>query len=275
MSTYRGSVPFTDDWKNFRFEVADGVATVTLDRPEKLNALTFEAYADLRDLLHELPHRGDTHVLVIRGEGKGFCGGGDVNEIIGELIAMDAHDLMGFTKMTGDVVKAMRECPIPIVAGIQGIAAGAGSVIALASDFRVVGRSGRFAFLFTKVGLSGGDMGAAYLLPRMVGAGRATELLMLGDTIDAETAERYGLVSELVDDADLDDAVRRLARRLADGPTLGYAQTKSLITRELDMSLAASVELDAMTQALLMTTEDHAEFHAAFNEKRPPHWRGR
>ncbi len=275
MSTYRGSVPFTDDWKNFRFEVADGVATVTLDRPEKLNALTFEAYADLRDLLHELPHRGDTHVLVIRGEGKGFCGGGDVNEIIGELIAMDAHDLMGFTKMTGDVIKAMRECPIPIVAGIQGIAAGAGSVIALASDFRVVGRSGRFAFLFTKVGLSGGDMGAAYLLPRMVGAGRATQLLMLGDTIDAETADRYGLVSELVDDADLDDAVRRLARRLADGPTLGYAQTKSLITRELDMSLAASVELDAMTQALLMTTEDHAEFHAAFNEKRPPHWKGR
>jgi enoyl-CoA hydratase/carnithine racemase len=275
LSTYRGSVPFTDDWKNFRFEVADGVATVTLDRPEKLNALTFEAYADLRDLLHELPHRGDTHVLVIRGEGKGFCGGGDVNEIIGELIAMDAHDLMGFTKMTGDVIKAMRECPIPIVAGIQGIAAGAGSVIALASDFRVVGRSGRFAFLFTKVGLSGGDMGAAYLLPRMVGAGRATELLMLGDTIDAETADRYGLVSELVDDADLDDAVRRLARRLADGPTLGYAQTKSLITRELDMSLAASVELDAMTQALLMTTEDHAEFHAAFNEKRPPHWKGR
>ena len=275
MSTYRGSVPFTDDWKNFRFEVADGVATVTLDRPEKLNALTFEAYADLRDLLHELPHRGDTHVLVIRGEGKGFCGGGDVNEIIGELIAMDAHDLMGFTKMTGDVIKAMRECPIPIVAGIQGIAAGAGSVIALASDFRVVGRSGRFAFLFTKVGLSGGDMGAAYLLPRMVGAGRATQLLMLGDTIDAETADRYGLVSELVEDADLDDAVRRLARRLADGPTLGYAQTKSLITRELDMSLAASVELDAMTQALLMTTEDHAEFHAAFNEKRPPHWKGR
>jgi enoyl-CoA hydratase/carnithine racemase len=275
LSTYRGSVPFTDDWKNFRFEVADGVATVTLDRPEKLNALTFEAYADLRDLLHELPHRGDTHVLVIRGEGKGFCGGGDVNEIIGELIAMDAHDLMGFTKMTGDVIKAMREVPIPIISGIQGIAAGAGSVIALASDFRVCSRSARFAFLFTKVGLSGGDMGAAYLLPRLVGVGRATQLLMLGDTIDAETADRYGLVSELVDDADLDDAVRRLARRLADGPTLGYSQTKSLITRELDMSLGASVELDAMTQALLMTTEDHAEFHAAFNEGRPPSWKGR
>jgi enoyl-CoA hydratase/carnithine racemase len=268
-------VPITDDWKHFDFTVADKVATVTLNRPEKLNPLTFESYADLRDLIHELPHRGDTNVLVIRGQGKGFCGGGDVKEIIGELLKMDARDLMGFTKMTGDVIKAMREVPIPIVSGIQGIAAGAGSVIALASDFRVCSRSARFAFLFTKVGLSGGDMGAAYLLPRLVGAGRATQLLMLGDTIDAETADRYGLVSELVDDDALDDAVERLARRLADGPTLGYAQTKSLITRELDMSLGASVELDAMTQALLMTTEDHAEFHAAFNAKRPPEWKGR
>ena len=275
MSRYRGSAGFTDDWQHFRFEVADDVATVTLDRPEKLNALTFEAYADLRDLLHQLPQRDDARVLVIRGEGTGFCGGGDVEEIIGELVTMDAHDLIGFTRMTGDVVKAMRECPLPIVAGVHGIAAGAGAVIALAADFRVVSGSGRFAFLFTKVGLSGGDMGAAYLLPRVVGAGRATQLLMLGDTIDAETADRYGLVSELVDDDDLEDAVRRLASRLADGPTLGYAQTKSLITRELDMSLAASVELDAMTQALLMTTEDHAEFHAAFTEKRPPSWKGR
>ncbi len=275
MTRYRASVPLTDDWQHFRFEVADGVATVTLNRPEKLNPLTFESYADLRDLLHELPHREDAKVLVIRGEGKGFCGGGDVNEIIGELLKMDARDLMGFTKMTGDVIKAMRECPVPIVSGIQGIAAGAGSVIALASDFRVVARSGRFAFLFTKVGLSGGDMGAAYLLPRVVGAGRATSLLMLGDTIDAETADRYGLVHELVEDADLDDAVGRLARRLADGPTLAYAQTKSLLTRELDMPLGAAVELDAMTQALLMTTEDHAEFHAAFNARRPPQWKGR
>ena len=276
MTRYRGSVPVTDDWKHFRFSVEDGVATVTLDRPEKMNPLTFESYADLRDLLHELPHRGDTRVLVIRGEGRGFCGGGDVNEIIGELIRMDARDLMGFTKMTGDVIKAMRECPVPIISRIQGIAAGAGSVLALASDFRVCSRAARFAFLFTKVGLSGGDMGAAYLLPRVVGAGRATELLMLGDTIDAETADRYGLVSQLVDDeAALDDAVDALARRLAGGPTLAYAQTKALITRELDMPIGAAMELDAMTQALLMTTHDHAEFHAAFNEKRPPEWKGR
>ena len=279
MTRYRGSVPITDDWQHFRFEVTDRVATVTLNRPEKMNPLTFESYADLRDLLHQLPHRGDTDVLVIRGEGRGFCGGGDVNEIIGELLTMDPRDLIGFTRMTGDVIKAMRECPIPIIAGIQGIAAGAGSVIAIASDFRVCSTSARFAFLFTKVGLSGGDMGAAYLLPRLVGAGRATELLMLGDTIDAETADRFGLVSQLVadspDDCDLDAAVTALARRLADGPTLAYAQTKSLITRELDMPIGAAMELDAMTQALLMKTTDHAEFHAAFNAKRPPDWTGR
>jgi enoyl-CoA hydratase/carnithine racemase len=177
--------------------------------------------------------------------------------------------------MTGEVIRAMRECPLPIISGIQGIAAGAGSVIAVASDFRVCTRAARFAFLFTKVGLSGGDMGAAYLLPRLVGAGRATELLMLGDTIDADTADRYGLVSQLVDDEPaLDEAVATLARRLADGPTLAYSQTKSLITRELDMPLGAAMELDAMTQALLMTTDDHAEFHAAFNQRRPPEWKG-
>jgi enoyl-CoA hydratase/carnithine racemase len=275
MSRFRASAPITEDWQHFDFAVADRVATVTLNRPEKLNPLTFESYADLRDLLAELPHRGDTDVLVIRGEGKAFCAGGDVNEIIGELIRMEPRDLVRFTRMTGEVIQAMRECPIPIIAGIQGMAAGAGSVIALAADFRVVAASGKFAFLFTRVGLSGGDMGAAWLLPRVVGVGRATSLLMLGDTIDAQTADRYGLVSELVDDGELDASVDRLARRLADGPTLAYSHTKALITRELDMSFQAALELDAMTQALLMTTADHKEFHAAFNAKRPPQWTGR
>ena len=272
---FRASVPLTDDWEHFEFAVADGVATVTLNRPEKLNPLTFESYADLRDLVLQLPYRDDVRVLVIRGQGKAFCAGGDVNEIIGELIRMRPRELMGFTKMTGDLIRAMREVPVPIVSGIQGIAAGAGSVIAIAADFRVCTPQARFAFLFTKVGLSGGDMGAAYLLPRLVGYGRATELLMLGDTIDAETADRYGLVTQLVQPAELDDAVDKLARRLADGPTLGFSQTKSLITRELDMPLGPAMELDAMTQALLMTTHDHAEFHAAFNEKRKPDWKGR
>ena len=272
---FRASAGLTSQWQHFRFSQDGGVATVTLDRPDKLNALTFESYADLRDLLAELPHHTDVRVLVIRGEGRGFCGGGDVNEIIGELIKMEPRDLMRFTKMTGDVIRAMRECPVPVISAVHGIAAGAGAVVALASDFRVVSRSGRFAFLFTKVGLSGGDMGAAYLLPRVVGLGRATELLMLGRTIDAETADRYGLVSRLVADDELGTAVAELARELADGPALALAQTKSLLTRELDMPLAAATELDAMTQALLMTSQDHAEFHAAFTERRPPRWTGR
>lgn len=272
---YRSSAPLTESWDNFTFSASDGVATVTLDRPEKMNPLTFDSYADLRDLLLELPHHEEVRVLVLQGEGAGFCGGGDVNEIIGQLITMDAKDLMGFTKMTGDVIRAMRECPVPIITRIQGIAAGAGAVLALASDFRVVSDTGRFAFLFTKVGLSGGDMGAAYLLPRAIGYARATELLMLGDTIDARTADHYGLVTRLVSNEELDDAVAQLARRLAEGPTLAYAQTKSLITRELDMPIGSAMELDAMTQALLMTTADHAEFHAAFNAGRRPEWKGR
>jgi enoyl-CoA hydratase/carnithine racemase len=274
MSPFRGSAPFTEEWKHFRFERDGAVATVTFDRPDKLNALTFDTYADLRDLLTELPHRGDTRVLVLRGEGRSFCSGGDVDEIIGATLSMRPDELLAFTRMTGDVVGAMRQCPVPIIAAVHGTAAGAGSVIALAADFRVVARSARFAFLFTKVGLAGADMGAAYLLPRLVGFGRATSMLMLGDTVPAEEADRYGLVSELVDDDALDATAAALARRLADGPWQAYAQTKSLLTRELDMGLTGALELEAMTQALLMNGADYREFHAAFTEKRPPQWRG-
>ena len=275
MSPFRGSVPLTQEWRHFRFECADGIATVTLDRPDKLNALTFDSYADLRDLLAELPHRGDARVLVLRGSGRAFCSGGDVHEIIGATLAMGQDELLAFTRMTGEVIRGMRECPIPIIAGVQGMAAGAGAVIALAADFRVATPAARFAFLFTKVGLSGGDMGAAYLLPRLVGLGRATQLLMLGDTIDAAHAERIGLISELVAEDELDVAVDRLAKRLATGPSHAYAQTKALLTREQDMSLSAALELEAMTQALLMTGKDYAEFHAAFTEGRDPRWQGR
>ncbi len=275
MSPFRGSVPLTQKWDHFRFECADQIATVTLDRPAKLNALTFDTYADLRDLLAELPHRGDVRVLVLRGEGRAFCSGGDVNEIIGATLAMGQDELLAFTRMTGAVIGAMRECPIPVIAGLQGMAAGAGAVLALAADFRVATQAARFAFLFTKVGLSGGDMGAAYLLPRLVGLGRATQLLMLGDTIGAEQAERIGLISELVPEDELDEAVDRLARRLAPGAAHAYAQTKALLTREQDMSLSAALELEAMTQALLMTGQDYAEFHAAFTEGRDPRWQGR
>jgi enoyl-CoA hydratase/carnithine racemase len=275
MSPFRASAPLTDDWRHFRFSVADGVGTVLLDRPDKLNALTFEAYADLRDLLAELPQRGDVRVLVVRGSGRGFCSGGDVNEIIGATLSMAPHELLAFTRMTGEVIREMRECPVPIIAAVHGMAAGAGAVIALAADFRVCTPAARFAFLFTKVGLSGADMGAAYLLPRLVGLGHATRLLMLGDTILAEEAARIGLVSELADDDAFDDTVNALARRLASGPVQAYAQTKALLTKEQDMSLAAALELEATTQALLMKGEDYAEFHAAFTEGRQPRWQGR
>jgi enoyl-CoA hydratase/carnithine racemase len=275
MSPFRASAPLTDTWEHFRFSVSDGIGTVTLDRPGKLNALTFEAYADLRDLLAELPHRDDTRVLVIRGEGRAFCSGGDVNEIIGATLAMSPDELLAFTRMSGEVIREMRDCPVPIIAAVHGMAAGAGAVIALAADFRVCTPAARFAFLFTKVGLSGGDMGAAYLLPRLVGLGHATRLLMLGDTVNAEEAERIGLVSLLAGKDTFDDEVSALAGRLASGPVQAFAQTKALLTREQDMSLSAAIELEAMTQALLMKGEDYAEFHAAFNAGRPPQWTGR
>src|SRR5436309_14775651 len=201
MSPFRASAGFTEDWKHFRFEVAgDGVATVTFDRPEKLNALTFDVYADLRDLLTELPHREDVRVLVLTGTGRGFCSGGDVDEIIGVLLERDTHETMEFTRMTGSVVKAMRECPRPIIAAVNGIAAGAGAVIALAADLRILARSASLAFLFTKVGLAGADMGAAYLLPRVIGLGRATELLLLGGSVSAARAEEIGLATRVVED---------------------------------------------------------------------------
>ncbi len=275
MSPFRASAPLTDDWQHFRFSVADGVGTVVLDRPDKLNALTFEAYADLRDLLAELPQRGDVRVLVVRGSGRAFCSGGDVNEIIGATLSMAPDELLAFTRMTGEVIREMRECPVPIIAAVHGMAAGAGAVIALAADFRVCTPAARFAFLFTKVGLSGADMGAAYLLPRLVGLGHATRLLMLGDTVSAEEAARIGLISELSEEGAFDDTVNALARRLADGPVQAYAQTKALLTKEQDMSLAAALELEAMTQALLMKGQDYAEFHAAFTEGRQPRWQGR
>ena len=275
MSPFRASAPLTSQWQHFRFALADGVATVTLDRPDKLNALTFEAYADLRDLLAELPQRGDVRVLVVRGSGRAFCSGGDVNEIIGATLSMSPDQLLAFTRMTGEVIRGMRECPVPIIAAVHGMAAGAGAVIALAADFRVCTPAARFAFLFTKVGLSGADMGAAYLLPRLVGLGHATRLLMLGDTVNADEAFRIGLISELVEADAFEEAVGGLARRLASGPTQAYAQTKALLTREQDMSLSGAVELEAMTQALLMKGQDYAEFHAAFTAGRQPQWQGR
>jgi enoyl-CoA hydratase/carnithine racemase len=275
VSPFRASAAFTERWQNFELAIADGVVTVTLSRPEKLNALTFDVYADLRDLLGELPHRGDARVLVLAGQGRGFCSGGDVEEIIGELQGAPAADLLAFTRMTGAVVKAMRECPLPIVAAVNGVAAGAGAVLALASDFRLLARSASFAFLFTRVGLAGADMGAAYLLPRLIGFGRAMELLVLGDELDAERAFELGLANKVVEEAELPGVTESLARRLADGPALAYSTTKVLLTRELDLDLAGAIELEALGQALMMQSEDHRAFHAAWAQGRRPDWSGR
>ncbi|HZQ77354.1 MAG TPA: enoyl-CoA hydratase family protein [Acidimicrobiia bacterium] len=274
--TYRASAAFTQQWQHFRFDVADGVATVTFDRPDRLNALTLDVYADLRDFFTELEHRDDVAVVVVRGEGRGFCSGGDVEDIIGRLLeGGDQRDVLEFTRMTGAVVQAMRELPRPIVAALNGVAAGAGAVIALASDFRLLARSASFRFLFSSVGLAGADMGCAWLLPRIVGTGRATEILMLGDRVTADDALAIGLANRVVDNEKLDDETTALARRLADGPTFAYAATKLLLTREADMSLQAAIELEAWTQAYLMRSADHAEFFEAQAEKRPPSWTGR
>ncbi len=275
LSPYRASAALTADWQHFDFECRDGIATVTLNRPDKLNALTFEAYADLRDLLAELPHRGDAKTLLIRGEGRGFCSGGDVEEIIGELQKLEAAQLLEFTRMTGSVVRALRECPLPVIAAVNGIAAGAGSVIALACDFRLLAQSASFAFLFTRVGLAGADMGSAYLLPRIVGLGRAIELLMLGERIDAQRAYEIGLATQVVADEELPAAAGNLAGRLATGPALAYSATKNLITRELDMDLGSAIDLEVISQALMMKSEDFAEFYNAWGEGRKPEWRGR
>lgn len=275
MGPFRGSVPLTEDWKHFRFQIEKGVGTVTFDRPERLNALTFEAYADLRDLLGEVPNRDDIRVLIVTGTGRGFCSGGDVRDIIGALQGMGAKQLLEFTRMTGGVVQRMRELPMPIIAAVNGVAAGAGAVIALAADLRILARSARFSFLFTKVGLAGADMGSAYLLPRLVGLGRATELLLLGEDVEPARAAEIGLANRVVEDDALLKEAQELATRLSEGPATAYATTKLLISRELDTDLAGSLELEAYAQALLMTSEDHKEFYSAFSEGRDPRWRGR
>jgi enoyl-CoA hydratase/carnithine racemase len=275
MTPFRASADFTEDWKHFSFDVHDGVGTIMLDRPERLNALTFEVYADLRDLFSELPHRQEVRAVIIIGRGKGFCSGGDVEDIIGELLKMDTRGLIDFTRMAGTIVQRMRECPIPIIAAVNGVAAGAGAMIALAADLRVFARSASIAFLFTRVGLAGADMGSAYLLPRVVGLGRASELLLLGDSVSAERAAEVGLAYEVVEDDELQDAASSLARRFVEGPSLAYATTKMLLSREIDMDLAGSIELESMAQALLMTGGDFAEFYDAFKAKRQPKWGSR
>jgi enoyl-CoA hydratase/carnithine racemase len=260
---------------DFLYEVADGVATLTLNRPEVLNALTFEVYAQLRDLFERLRSDDTVRAVVLTGAGDAFCSGGDVHAIIGELLKRDMRDHLAFTRMTGAVVQNMRQLDKPIIAALNGMTAGAGAVLALASDLRIASERARFAFLFTKVGLTGADMGAGYLLPRIVGLGRAFELLLLGDTIDAATAERFGLVNRVVPHDELLGAAREWARRLAAGPALAVAMTKRMINNELALDLNAAVEAEAQAQALLLMGEDHRRFYEAFTNKAKPEWMGR
>ena len=265
MSAYRG----------FDYRIEEGVGTVTFTRPDTLNSLTFEVYAELERLARECQSDESVRVLVLTGSGKAFCSGGDVHEIIGELFERDVKGMLEFTRMTGAVVRNLRLLEKPVVAAVNGIAAGAGAVLALASDFRVLADTARFAFLFTKVGLTGADMGAAFLLPKVVGLGRATELLMLGDTIDAPTAERFGLATRVVPADRLADETRALARRLAEGPAQALGMTKRMLNNEWGMDLVSAIEAEAQAQALLLMAQDHKEFYRAFTEKRPPRFTGR
>lgn len=259
----------------FGYEVQDGVATITLDRPEVMNALTFEIYAQLRDLFAGLQTDDAVRAVILTGAGGNFSSGGDVNAIIGELLKRDMRGHIEFTRMTGAVVQNMRLLEKPIIAALDGMTAGAGAVLALASDLRVASDRARFAFLFTRVGLTGADMGAGYLLPRVVGLGRAFELLLLGDTIDAATAERYGLVNRVVPAEKVLATANEWARRLADGPTLAIGMTKRMLNDELSMDLMSAIEAEAQAQALLLMGEDHRAFYEAFTAKRKPTFTGR
>ena len=260
---------------DFLYETEHGVCTITLNRPEVLNALTFEVYAQLRDLFETLRYDEDVKVVVLTGAGDGFCSGGDVEEIIGALLQRDMKAHIEFTRMTGAVVQHMRHLDKPIIAALNGMTAGAGSVLALASDLRVASERARFAFLFSRVGLTGADMGAGYLLPRVVGMGRAYELLLLGDTIDATTAERYGLVNRVVAHEDLLPKTYEWARRLANGPSLAIGMTKRMLQNELAMDLVSAIEAEAQAQALLLMGEDHRAFYEAFTAKQKPTFTGR
>ncbi|HLF02433.1 MAG TPA: enoyl-CoA hydratase family protein [Anaerolineales bacterium] len=260
---------------DFLYSVENSVATLTLNRPEVLNALTLEIYAQLRDLFDVLRYDDSVKAVIITGAGRAFCSGGDVHKIIGEVLDRDMKNHLEFCRMTGHLVRNMRLLPKPIIAAINGTAAGAGAVIALASDLRVMADDAKFAFLFTRVGLTGADMGAAFLLPRVIGQGRANELLMLGDDLDAASAERYGLVNRLVPREQVLPAAREWAERLANGPTYAIGMTKTLVNNEWNMDVVSAVEAEAQAQALMMMSADHRAFFEAFKEKKKPEFKGK
>ena len=262
-------------WQHFDYAERDEVATIMFSRPDRLNSLTFEVYAEIRDLTDSLRRRQDIRVLVLRGQGRGFCSGGDVDEIIGELLKMGSRDVYEFARMTGACVRNLREMPQPVIAAVNGVAAGAGGVLAAAADIRVLAASATFRFLFTSVGLSGGDMGICWLLPRIVGLGRATEALLLGGKITSQEALAWGLASKVVPDDQLDIAVTDAVTRLKELAPWGLAMTKEMLNRGASTDYSSAIEMEAFTQTLLMTAQDFREFHAGFTGKRKPAYRGR
>ncbi|MGH7824781.1 MAG: enoyl-CoA hydratase family protein [Candidatus Binatia bacterium] len=257
-------------YRTFAYECTEGIATIRLDDPERLNALTFETYWELEKITAELAHDNTVNVLVLTGTGKGFCSGGNVDEIIGGLVRMKGDELYNFTRMTCNVVKNMRLLKKPIIAAVNGIAAGAGAMLMLAADLRIFSERARAAFLFVRVGLSGADMGALYLLPRIVGLGKATELVYFGDIIDAREALRIGLANRVVADERLMAEAYSLAERLKSGPRYALGVTKELLNFEADVGLETALEMEAMAQARCMATPDFVEGYRAFVEKRPP-----
>ena len=260
--------------RHFRWTIDDRVATITLDRPEKKNPLTFDSYAELRDLFRALAGDEQIRVVVLTGAGGNFCSGGDVHEIIGPLTEMQPDQLLEFTRMTGNLVKAMRACPQPIVAAVDGVCAGAGAILAMASDLRYGTAAAKVAFLFVRVGLAGCDMGACALLPRIIGHGRAAELLYTGRSMDGAEAERWGFFNRLCEpDAVLAEA-QAMARRLAEGPTQAHAMTKRMLHREWDMGIDAAIDAEAEAQAQCMTTQDFTRAYKAFSAKQKPVFEG-
>jgi enoyl-CoA hydratase/carnithine racemase len=260
--------------RHFLWQLADRVGTITLNRPERKNPLTFESYAELRDLFRALASAGEVGALVIDGAGGNFCSGGDVHEIIGPLTKMGMPGLLRFTRMTGDLVKAMRACPQPIVAAIDGVCAGAGAILALASDFRIATTRARTSFLFTRVGLAGCDMGACSLLPRLIGQGRAAELLFTGRALGAEEGERWGFYGSIVAPELLSNSATALAGSLASGPSFAHAMTKTMLHQEWNMSIDQALEAEAQAQAICMQTSDFRRAYDAFVAKQSPVFKG-
>jgi enoyl-CoA hydratase/carnithine racemase len=259
---------------HFGWHLLAGVATISLNRPDRKNPLTLDSYAELRELFRALTYATDVHAVVITGEGGNFCSGGDVHEIIGPLVSMDMPELMEFTRMTGDLILAMRKCPQPIIAAIDGICAGAGAMLALASDFRLGTPQAKVAYLFTRVGLAGCDMGACTLLPRLIGQGRASELLFTGRNMSADEGDRWGFYTKIHASETLLVEAQKLAASLVEGPTFAHAMTKNMLHQEWNMTIDQAIEAEAQAQAICMQTQDFARAYNAFVAKQKPIFEG-